>query len=156
MLTSRMLPEEMLTSRLLFQRYLDFKHFDIDMLLKVAYIFGMTPMTGITTINNLAWKIVWREIPIHHWTVSWFCKMMLLRQIHVHFWRIRREDEIIVHDKIFSTYSEEEINSMSLSWAIELEKTFHQKCKDLKMWNALSNQWKVSNQLLLYSRIISF
>ena len=54
MLTSRMLPEEMLKSRLLFQRYFDFKHFDIDMLLKVAYIFGMTPMTGITTINNLA------------------------------------------------------------------------------------------------------
>ena len=98
--------------------YLDFKYHDVNELKSMARFFGMTPMTGLNTFNNLI-KRTNRKVSADHWSIHWITQRIALRQMNVHFRRIRREDTIIDSENLDS-YTEEEINSICIQRGIEV------------------------------------
>ena len=48
-----------------FDLYLDFKYYDVKKLKAMARFFGMTPMTGVNTFNNLI-KLSGRRVSSNH------------------------------------------------------------------------------------------
>lgn len=67
-------------------------YFNVNMLMRVAHFFGVTPTTGLNTINNLSSKILKRSIDVTNPYVSWFTRPIMVKQIKLYFSRLRNED----------------------------------------------------------------
>lgn len=84
MLNKSMLPTDLLEHIETFDKYLSIEYFDTKMLMNTAHFFGLVPMTGLNTINNLSSKIVRREINIHG-EFKKLTQPILKRQLRLYF-----------------------------------------------------------------------
>lgn len=84
MLNQSMLPTDLLEHIETFDKYLSIEYFDTKMLMNTAHFFGLVPMTGLNTVNNLSSKILRREINIHG-DFKKLTQPILKRQLRLYF-----------------------------------------------------------------------
>ena len=99
--SNQLLPTHLLKHKETFSRYLRSNYYDVNMLKNIAMFYGLTPMTGVNTINNLLSKIrIPKQIPTDTQVSRW----ILMRQCKTHYRRVRREDVLIDFERLDTEY----------------------------------------------------
>lgn len=146
---------DLLKFKHLFTKYAEFRHFKVNTLMSMAHFMGLSPVTGLNTINNILAFLKLR-IEIDNPYVSWFTKIILIRELKLFFRKTRREDSHLSMEKI-NTFSESKIDSILIQRGIEIEnRPTEKKLKDYKMWQAISNLNNVPDTLLIFCRLNEF
>ena len=98
---------------------MQFKTFDETTLSHVAHFMGLTPVTGLTTINNLI-GFFGAKIPINAPIIRIFTKKVLTRSINLYFDKIRKEDELMSFEQV-DKFSDTELDTVCFKRGINLE-----------------------------------
>lgn len=94
-----MLPTDLLKYREIFQRYCDFKYFEVDTLIKISYFMSLEPVTGLNTINNIL-RLFKVQISPSAPIVQMFTKFLLTRELNMYFYKLRNEDLLLSFDTL--------------------------------------------------------
>ena len=84
---------------MIFKKYVQFKSFDVTTLIHVAHFMSLTPVTGLTIINNIL-KLFKVKIPIDAPIIKFITKRILARSINLYFDNIRKEDELMSFETV--------------------------------------------------------
>lgn len=93
------LPTDLLKFKHTFRVYLGFKYWETKSLLQFSEFLGLTPVTGLNTINNLLGKVS-LKIKIDNFLVKWFTKPLITRELKMYFRKLRKEDIIISYENL--------------------------------------------------------
>ena len=113
------LPTDLLTHKETFVKHVQ-GHFSHEALKDVCMFHGLLPKTGFNAINLLLQKIFKVEIPIDAPIVGSISRVVLERQIRLHYRKLRREDMIIHSETLEEVYPLEVIHQMCLDRGIEI------------------------------------
>ena len=153
--SEEILPTDLLNYRIIFKKYGDFNYSDTHTLQHISHFLGLTPVTGLNTINNIL-SMVRLNIPVHSRVVSWMTRRMMLRSLNLYFRKLRRDDALISFETI-EKFDEAVVDKLCFERGIMIEDvTREQKIRDLKLWLSISNLNNVPDSLLLFSRIVDF
>lgn len=97
--SKNLLPTDLLQFRDLFTKYIQLKHFSPTALLHMAHFMGLTPVTGLNTLNNIL-RVFKVKIPLEAPGVKILTRMVLTRELKLYFNQLRKEDELMSFEQV--------------------------------------------------------
>ena len=135
-------------------RYGQYKMFQTKTLMHMAHFMGISPVTGLNTLNNIL-RLFNMHIPVDAPIIAKMTQMLVARELNMYFRRLRQEDLIIDLENIDS-YSDEQLNKVCFQRGINLSQSRNALLQDLKLWLSISNKRNVPHMLLLVIRLHDF
>ena len=93
-------PIDLLEYRSLFTRYGKFRMFRTKTLMHMAHYMGISPVTGLNTINNIL-RLFKTQIPVDAPYIHVMTKMLVARELNMYFRKLRNEDMWLDMEHLF-------------------------------------------------------
>lgn len=141
-------PQDLLEYRGAFTRFGKFRMFRTKTLMHMAHFMGISPVTGLNTINNIL-RLFKTQIPVDGPYIHVLTKMIVARELNMYFNRLRNEDQWLDMEDI-DNYPESQLTKICFQRGINITQSRPEQLRDLKLWLEISNKRNVPHSLLMY------
>lgn len=123
-------------------------------LIHMAHFMSIEPVTGLNTINNVL-RLFKVQIPVDAPIIEIMTQRLVARELNMLFRQLRQQDLLLDLEDL-DNFTEEQLTKACFARGININQSYSNQLKDLKLWLSISNKRNVPNSLLLVIRLHDF